>query len=340
MKKTAYILMILTIFSQIVAFIRDLILAYYYGTSYVSDVFLISLTIPQTIFSFIGAAIASSFIPLYNKVFGNKGHNEAESFTNTLVSMITIFSIFTILITYIFTEEVVLLFASGFERESLNLAVDFTKITIISVLFSGLIFIYTSLLQLKGSFKAFGLMTIPLNVIMIISIILSHEFSVYIMAVGFVIGTGCQLCFLLFFLKKNKYKFSYSFSFNNPYIINLLKSSLPVLIGISFVQINIIVDRTMASYIAVGGISAITYASKLNAVVQGVFVASLVAVMYVHISKLINENNMKDFYTTINNTINNINVFVIPIMIGSIFFSNEIINVLFARGLLILAQFH
>lgn len=61
--------------------------------------------------------------------------------------------------------------------------------------------------------------------------------------------------------------------------------ALPIIIGVSINQINVLVDRTIASKVAVGGISALNYASRLNEFVQGIFVLSIITVMYPMISK-------------------------------------------------------
>ena len=62
--------------------------------------------------------------------------------------------------------------------------------------------------------------------------------------------------------------------------------ALPIIIGASVDQINVLVDRTLASGIAVGGISALNYANKLNGFVQGLFVTTIATVMYPMISKM------------------------------------------------------
>ena len=68
MKKTALIIMIVTIFSKVVGFGREITLSYFYGASNISDAFLISLTIPSAVFSFIGTGISTGYIPLYSKI--------------------------------------------------------------------------------------------------------------------------------------------------------------------------------------------------------------------------------------------------------------------------------
>ena len=64
MKRIASLVILLTILSKILGFFREIILSYYYGASSISDAFLISLTIPGTIFAFIGVGISTSFIPI------------------------------------------------------------------------------------------------------------------------------------------------------------------------------------------------------------------------------------------------------------------------------------
>ena len=61
--------------------------------------------------------------------------------------------------------------------------------------------------------------------------------------------------------------------------------------GVSVNQINVLVDRTLASGIA-GGISALNYANRLNGFVQGLFVTSIATVIYPMISKMAADNNL------------------------------------------------
>ncbi|HHY25109.1 MAG TPA: hypothetical protein GX527_12920, partial [Clostridiaceae bacterium] len=51
-------------------------------------------------------------------------------------------------------------------------------------------------------------------------------------------------------------------------------------------QLNVLVDRTLASTIAVGGISALNYANRLNGFVQGLFVTTISTVMYCRLQKV------------------------------------------------------
>ena len=108
--------------------------------------------------------------------------------------------------------------------------------------------------------------------------------------------------------------------------------ALPVIAGTSVNEINVLVDRTLASAIAIGGISALNYARRLNGFVQGLFVASVSTVLYPMISKMATEDNIKGLKRSISEAIAIINLLVIPATIGAMIFAKEIVVLLFGRG--------
>ncbi|MFY9440980.1 MAG: lipid II flippase MurJ, partial [Tepidanaerobacteraceae bacterium] len=139
MKKTALLLMIITIVSKIVGFGREITLSYFYGASNISDAFLISLTIPNVIFSFIGVGISTGYIPLYSEIEQKQGGKEGYRYTNNLVNILLIICTGIIFFGYLFTNQIVKVFASGFEGDTLALAVRFTRISLLGIYFTGLI---------------------------------------------------------------------------------------------------------------------------------------------------------------------------------------------------------
>jgi len=52
LKRTALLIVVITILSKFVGFGREMVLAYFYGASSVSDAYLISMTIPRYYFCF------------------------------------------------------------------------------------------------------------------------------------------------------------------------------------------------------------------------------------------------------------------------------------------------
>ena len=92
MKKTALLVMSITILSKILGFGREIVLSYVYGASALTDAYLISETIPRVIFSFISVGVATGFIPLYSRILNEQGQLEANKYTNNLSNALLLLS--------------------------------------------------------------------------------------------------------------------------------------------------------------------------------------------------------------------------------------------------------
>lgn len=332
MKKTIILLMCITFISKVIGFGRDIILSFFYGASSISDIYLISLTIPTVIFALIGKGISAGFIPLYTKIELEEGGERANQFTSNVITIVIVLCTIIFVCCYFYAEPIVKLFASGFKGETLQLTVNFTRITLIGVYFTGLIYVYSSFLQIKGIHNIPTIMGLPANIIAIISIALSYYTNIYVLAVGGVLAVVSQYLLLRIFVQKSRYKFKPNFRVKDQYVIKMVVLALPVILGSSVTQINLLIDRTLASKIVEGGITALTYASTLSVVIIGIFVLSLSSVFYPNISKLAAENKYAELNSLLSRAVSAINVIVIPITFMLCIFAEPIIKMLYGRG--------
>ena len=70
----------------------------------------------------------------------------------------------------IFTEPLVKIFAKGFEGETFALAIRFTRIGMLGIYFTGLMYVYSGYLRLKGNYIVPALIGFPMNFITIAAI--------------------------------------------------------------------------------------------------------------------------------------------------------------------------
>lgn len=332
MKKTALLIMIITIVSKFVGFGREIVLSYLYGATSISDAYLIALTIPSVIFSFIATGLSAAFIPMYSKILQNDGASESNRFTSNLINILLVLSTVVIVIGLLFTEQIVRVFATGFEGETLSLAIRLTKISLLAVYFSGIVSVLTGFLQVKGNYNIPALIGMPLNLIIILTLFISQYTSVSVLAMGYVLAIASQVLFMLPFMISNNFKYKFMIDFKDEHVINMTRIIMPLILSVSVNQINVLVDRTIASQVAVGGISALNFANRLNGFVQGIFVVSIVTALYPLISKLAAENNMQGLKKSLAEAITAINILVIPATIGFVVFAKPIVSMLFGRG--------
>lgn len=332
MKKTAFMLMIITLVSKLFGFSRDIVLSYFFGASSVSDAYLISLTVPSVIFGFIGIGIMTAYMPMLSRVIEESGEEDASKFTSNFTNIILFFVTVILVIGIIFTEPIVKAFAFGFSGATLEIAINFTKISLFGMYFTALISIFSGYLQIKKNYLAPSLIGFPLNVFVIISITLASRGNLGILAFGTLFATACQFFLMIPFIKREKFNYSFYLSCKDRRILKTLYTALPVIIGTSVNQINILVDRTIASSIAIGGVSALNYADRLNLFVQSMFVYSIVTVIYPVLCAYASSNNFNGIKRTLLESINVIVILVLPMTIGAMVFNKEVVNLLFGRG--------
>lgn len=325
-------LMLATIIAKVLGFGRELVLASSYGASMYSDAYLTAMNIPLVLFTIIGTTLGTVLIPMYFEVNSDLGEKKALNFTNNVFNIVIAICIVLAILGLVFTEPLVKVFAMGFEGQTLKVAIDFTRITIIGIVFTGLSYVMTAYLQIKNNFTVPGLISVPKNIIIIASIILSVKYNPYIMIWGTLIGIATEFLFQLPFAIKSGYKYQPYINIKDKYIKKMSWLIGPVLIGVAVNQINTMIDRTLASTLVEGSISALNYANKLNGFVMAMFITSVAAVIYPMLSKLSSEDNKEKFTSSVVQSINSVILLVIPISVGAIVLATPIVKLLFQRG--------
>ncbi|MEF9991798.1 MAG: murein biosynthesis integral membrane protein MurJ [Peptostreptococcaceae bacterium] len=330
--KYAASLMAVTILAKIIGFGREQVLSYAYGASMYTDIYIMAMNIPNVIFAAIGAALSTTFIPIYCDISENQGEKEANKFTNNILMIVLIMCLIIAIFGLIFTKPMLKLFAFGFSGETLSIAINFTRILIGSVIFIGIANVLTSYLQVKNNFTVPGLISLPQNIIVIISIIISIKHGPYAMVWGTLIGMSMQVLFQLPFAYKAGYKIKPYLNLKDKNLKKMLILTGPVLIGVTVHQVNTMIDRSIASTLGEGAISALNFADRLNSFVLALFITSIAAVIYPMLSKLSTSKNKEMFGSYIVKSSNSIILLVMPVAVGAIILATPIVRLLFERG--------
>lgn len=331
--KSAFWLMVVTMLSKILGFTRDIVLMYFYGTGAQSDIYVTAMNIPVVVFAAVGVALSTTFIPLYQEALENGGQKRAQIFANNILCIVSIISILLSIFGYIFAEPIVKLFAISFTGEKLAMTVEFVRIIIVGVLFIGLSNIMTAYLQIQGNFTIPGMVQLPNNIIIIISMVIGGiTGKFYILAVGALIGMASQFLFQVPFAIKRGYKFKPVVNFKDKYFKKMIWLILPVLIGVAVNQVNAMVDRSLASSLGDGVIAALNSANKLNFFVLGLFITSIGSVIYPTLAKLSTNNDKRKFADAVSTSVNCVSLIILPITVGAIVLATPIVRILFERG--------
>ncbi|GAA3660126.1 murein biosynthesis integral membrane protein MurJ [Asaccharospora irregularis] len=330
--KAALWIMVATMLSKVLGFFREMVLANFYGTGNIADIFVVTLNIPGLIIAVIGSAIATTYIPMYFNTKEKYGEEQALKFTNNVLNICYIMAIVIAVLGLLFTREFVTVFAGGFKGEKFEIAVKFTKIMISGVLFLSGSKLFSSYLQVNDNFVVPGLIGLPYNIIIIASIIISANTNLYVLPAGALLAMSTQLLFQLPFAFKKSYRYKPYVNIKDESIKELAVLVLPMLMGVAIGQLNVFVDRLLGTHLPSGQLAALNYANRLNEFVMALFVTSIITVIYPKLSKMSNQDNNSGYISTIVKSSNCIILVVLPIAIGAIVLAEPIVRILFQRG--------
>lgn len=332
MKKNVILLIIITGMTSIFGFAKSMSLAYFYGASTTADAYVIATTIPNLFFAFFGHAVKSGVIPIYNDLNEKQSQDKAYLFLNNVLGLITISLIALSISIALYSSHLVELIAPGLSGDTLLLAIRLTRVTAFSIILQGITSIFKSYLNIKNNFSTPALSILPLDIVILISIILSARYNVMFLAYGYLIGAVVQTIVLLFPLKKDNYSYQLIIDLNNQDIKKFFSLIIPILFSVVINDLNKIVDKALASQVAIGGVSALSYSSRLITFVQTTIIISVSTVAFPVFSKYFAANNLLKLKNSIVANIRLIILLIFPAILGIVFYSDEIIELLYGRG--------
>lgn len=337
--KNTYILGLGTLSSRILGFIRDILIANFFGTTGILEAFIISFRLPNIFRSVFAEGFSDSVAtPILSEYQDDK--KKIFEIGNHLLSLFTVVLFVATILGIIFAKFLVILIAPGFIAEGFkfNLAVSFTRITFIYLFLIGLSANIISILYSLKKFFIPAITPIFLNISFIIGIIFfSRYFENYILTVCVLVAGIIQLIFPFIFLKREGFilRFNFFKSLKNSEIIRMLKLFIPRIWSSIVYHLSVFIDTIFASLVSIvgqGALASVYYANRLIQFPFALIALSISRVAIVDLSSYHHQGNMDDFKKLFVFSLQNIIFFITPLVSFFLFASRDIIDVIFTRG--------
>ncbi|NLM18428.1 MAG: murein biosynthesis integral membrane protein MurJ [Clostridiaceae bacterium] len=339
--KTVVIVTVIVLFSETMGFLRDVLIAYRYGTGILSDTYFAVAGITILLFNLIVNSVITTVIPILSHVETEHGKKQKVAYTGKILLLIGLTTLVLAVLTEVFAPFLIRLIATGFGSMQFNLAVKLLRIGIPGIIFSGMVGVLSGFLQSEGKYYASSSTRIIFNLTCILYLFFfSTRFGILGLMGAAV--TGSMLQFLILCKDLSLTGFSYRSLFKTKniwrslskdlYLKRVLKLSLPVFVGVAIYDLNTMLDRTFASFLSVGNISQLTYANKIETLVISIFITGLMTVAYPEISQKVADQDLPGFKTVFQRVINLSLLITIPASIGLIILGQPIVQILYQRG--------
>ncbi len=331
-KQSVPVLMFVIIIAKLVGMLREVVLANYFGTSNISDAYLIASTVPTLLFYFIGHSISTAYIPMYNKAKNDGGEKRGIKYTNQIINISMILGTVFVILLLVWPELVIKIFAAGFDAETVGITAGFIRMSAASMYFMIMVSVLGGYLQANKSFLAPAAVSLPKNAVIIISIIVSAAYGVEWLGWGLLLSFVAEFLLLLPFALKKGFRYHPTISIKDSYVQETWYVVVPILLGMFVSQINKIVDRSLASSVCEGGVSALTYASVINNAVQEILVTGIITVLFSHCAEWVVKNEHDKVKSKLSSTINTLIMLLLPATVGVIILARPIVWLVLGRG--------
>lgn len=281
----------MTMISRLMGFARDILFANLFGVSAATDAFFVAFKIPNFLRRlFAEGAFAQAFVPVLTDYKHNGEAWALKAFIDktagTLALLLFAVTVFGVVAAPLF----IMLFAPGFvwEGDQYALAVDMLRITFPYLWFISLTAFSGAVLNAYGRFAMPAITPVFLNLALIAAAIwLAPAFAEPMLALAWgVFGAGVvQLLFQLPVLIKLGLMPRLRWGWQDQGVRRIIKLMAPAMFSVSVVQINLLFDTLMASFLSSGSVSWLYYSDRLVEFPLGILGVAVATVVLPHLSR-------------------------------------------------------
>lgn len=325
-----------TLLSRILGFVRDAVIAWYFGAGFSSDAFIAAFRIPNLFRRlFAEGSLSSAFIPIFTEYLIDKGQREAFSLARSAFRLLSIVLITMAIGGILLSPWIVRIIAPGFVADKLALTVDLTRLMFPYFVFVGLMALCMGILNVLGHFAAPALAPVLLNIAIIGSVLfLSPVLATPVvgLAIGVLIGGFLQLALQLPVLVRRGFHFWQKAKLMHPGLKRMALLIPPILLGGAVYQINIIIGTLLGSLLAEGSVTYLYFADRLVQFPLGIFAMAAATAVLPSLSRQAAAGEVDDLKNTFTQALKLVFFISIPAMVGLIVLREPIVALLFQRG--------
>lgn len=327
-----------TVLSRVLGYLRDMLQAYYMGTSRGMDEYTIAYTIPNLLRRLTAeGAMTAAFIPVFTQIREKETREKLWRFANLffydLAFLMTALTVVGILAAPLLVKFIAL--GYGKVPGKWELTIVLTRIMFPYIFVISMAALAMAILNSFKKFFVPAFTPVLFNLVIIAAALFfagEAEEPSLVFAGGVVAGGILQLAFQLPFLWKKGMRFTFGLSFKHPAVRRIARLMVPGIFGVGIAQINMAISRMIASSLESESVAALYYSSRVQELTLGIFSIALSIALLPTFSELSAQKDMEGMKRTLSFSMRLIFFISMPAMVGLLVLSQPIIQILFQRG--------
>ena len=331
--RAAGLIAFLSILSRLLGFVRDQVIAAKFGTTALTDAYLVAYSLPNLVYVIVVGALTAVFIPVFTGYLAKNDSQRGWKTASIIINLTALGLGLATLVGFIGAPFFVKLLAPRFDAETAALAAQLARIMFPGVIFMGLAGIFAAILNSYQHFALPALAPAVTNLAIIAgAYFLAGEWGIYSLAIGTLVGFMGQLLIQIPQVAKKGFRYSYSLNLTDEGVRKIGVLILPVAAAIGVSQIYITIDSILASGLAPGSLAALKFAFRLMQLPLGVFVMAISTAVFPTLALQAVQEDKDALRKTTTLGLTTIALLTVPAAIGLMALRVPIISLLFERG--------
>jgi putative peptidoglycan lipid II flippase len=332
----------MTMLSRITGLIREVLVARTFGASVYTDAFFVAFRIPNLLRRlFAEGAFSQAFVPILAEYKNQQGNRATRILADHVATVMFWVLLVTSIAGIVFAPVIVLLVASGFASDPLtmSLSVSMTRIMFPYILFMSLVALAGGILNTLREFRVPAFTPVLLNLSFIAAaLFLAPLMSqpVYALAIAVLVGGVLQLAIQIPALRRvgmlPRIGLNPFAALRDEGVRRVLKQMLPATFAVSAAQISLIINTNIASHLADGSVSWLSYADRLMELPLGIIGIAIATVILPTLSRIHSRGDTAEFAHTLDWGLRCIVVMGLPSSVALVSLAHPLIITLYQRG--------
>ncbi len=330
--KASLFMMVMTLLSRVLGLVKNMAIAYLFGTTARVDAFWLALTVPA-IFAYLFTTGADNYIPIFSKNLVAGGEKKAWEAGNIILTLYLGLIILGVVVGILSAPVVVKILAPGFKAPVQHLTVLLIWVMMGMSFFLGLSSLGKTVLYNEEKFYTPVLGGVFNNlVILAVMIAFYKKWGIFAAAAGISLGASCQVLVQLPQLWKLRHHLRLRFHWKHPAVRDWARLTLPLYVGRAGSELNSAVDKIFASFLPVGAISALSYGFLIIELPTTVFSLSLLNALFPRMSREASRPDSGGGEEIMQKSLRIITLFLLPVMVTIVLLRKAIVKIIFEHG--------
>jgi putative peptidoglycan lipid II flippase len=332
--EAAYLLALFALLSQVLALVRDKLLAFTFGAGHSLDVYYAAFRVPDFLFASIASLVSASILLPYFIERFSKDKEEGRHFSDSVFSLFFAGMIVVSVVLYVIAPWIVPKIIPGFAHDaSLADLIASMRVMLLSPFFLGLSNLFSSLTQMRHRFLVYAISPLLYNLGIIIGTVVIYPFvGITGLAIGVAVGAFLHMAIQIPFLLHEGVMPRFTLDIDWSRIKSIVFTAFPRTITLSANEFAEFILISFASLLSVGSISVFNFAWNLQSVPMSLIGVSYSSAVFPTLSRLIYEKNIKEFLEKMIAAARHIIFWSLPIAVLFIVLRAQIVRTILGAG--------